>query len=305
MACSSQGASTSACHRPERHRQARELAHHVVAELGQGVDALAPEGALLVGVGAGPAGVLDDDDEVVGPGEPPARRPRSWSGWVISSNSRSRSCRARSTSADGRDPSEAPIGRTPRKRGAAICRSMSATASATESVGGRPPTMASGWPSASARRSSSSVSSIGVAAGGGGDVDELLDVPARRLGQVGGDVEAAGHPGDVAHVQLRLVRREVRVPVGAGRVPQVHVGIDDAGGPRVIGCVRGHRGGADLSERVVEPPGHLGPAEGDAADRPRVAAQAEPARADDQLGTGERRRPRGGTTRWAASSPAA
>ena len=86
--------------------------------------------------------------------------------------------------------------------------------------------MASGWPSTSARRSSSSVSSIEWRPGGGGHVHQLLDVPPRRLRLVGGHVEAAGHPGDVAHVQL-LPARQVRVPVGAGRVPQVHVGVDD------------------------------------------------------------------------------
>ena len=86
-------------------------------------------------------------------------------------------------------------------------------------------------------------------------------------------------------------RDEVGVPVGAGRVPDVHVGVDDAGGPV------GHRasvrraavGPDDLPERGVEPIGDGGTAVGDAADRSGVAAKAEPAGADDQLGTGQRR----------------
>ena len=54
-----------------------------------------------------------------------------------------------------------------------------------------------------------------------------------------------------------------------------------------FGVVCGHRGVHHLSERVVEPPGHRGPAEADAADGSWVAAQPEPACARDQLGTGE------------------
>jgi len=61
-----------------------------------------------------------------------------------------------------------------------------------------------------------------------GDVDELLDVPPGGLGPVGREVEAAGHPAHVAHVQL-LTPGQVGVPVGAGRVPEVHVGVHDAG----------------------------------------------------------------------------
>ena len=52
------------------------------------------------------------------------------------------------------------MGRTPRKREAVICRSRSSIASATVSVGGRPPMMASGPPAALALLSSSMVSSI-------------------------------------------------------------------------------------------------------------------------------------------------
>jgi hypothetical protein len=58
-----------------------------------------------------------------------------------------------------------------------------------------------------------------VPSGGGGDVDQLLDVPSRGLGEVRGHVEAAGHPGDVTHVELVLGCREVGIPVGAGRIP--------------------------------------------------------------------------------------
>ena len=98
-----------------------------------------------------------------------------------------------------------------------------------------PPMRASGWPSTLGPPVQLEGLVDRVGAGGGGHVHQLLDVPPGRLGPVGGHVEAPGHAGDVAHAQL-LAPRQVRVPVGPGRVPQVDVGVDDAGRPG------GHRG---------------------------------------------------------------
>ena len=69
-----------------------------------------------------------------------------------------------------------------------------------------------------------------VGPGGGGHVDELLDVPLRRLGPVGLHVEAPVHPGGVAGPPMRRCHGEVGVPALVGRVPQVDVGVDDPGG---------------------------------------------------------------------------
>jgi len=65
--------------------------------------------------------------------------------------------------------------------------------------------------------------------GGGGDVDELFHIPPSRLSSVGVDIEAAEHPRRIAGATLRSTR-EIRVPVRAGRVPNMHVSIHDAGG---------------------------------------------------------------------------
>ena len=75
-----------------------------------------------------------------------------------------------------------------------------------------------------------------VPTGGGGHVDELLDVPSRGLGPVRVHVEATVHPRHVGGVG-GLGMGQVRVPVGPGGVPQVYVGIDDAGGS--VGHLRG------------------------------------------------------------------
>ena len=74
---------------------------------------------------------------------------------------------------------------------------MPAIASATVSVGHEAADQGVGLTVDLRRRSISSVSSMRVVAGRGGDVHQLLDVPAGRLGAVGGHVEAAGHPFDV------------------------------------------------------------------------------------------------------------
>ena len=130
-----------------------------------------------------------------------------------------------------------------------------------------------------------------VTTGGGGDVDELLDVPPGRLGPVGVDVEAAEHP-------RRRHRR--RRPGGCDRYGYQSV---RAGSHRCTwasttrvgrAVIRLHvvwvvGGTDDLPERGVEPTGDGGAAVGDAADRPGVTAKAEPARADHQLRTGEGR----------------
>ena len=150
----------------------------------------------------GPAGVLDDDDEVVEAGQARGRGLRAGRGGPSARTRRPRSCSARSTSASGSGPVErahrpdAPEAGWPPSAGRAA-----PTASATESVGGRPPTMASGWPSASARAVELERLVDRVAAGGGGHVHQLLDVPPGRLGPVGRHVEAAGHARDVAHVR--------------------------------------------------------------------------------------------------------
>ena len=90
-----------------------------------------------------------------------------------------------------------------------------------------------------------------VPAGGGGDVDQLLDVPAGGLGEVGGRRRSGATSPRRRPCSARVWPREVRVPVGAGRIPQVDVGVDDAGGlGRSLWSSRLHH----LSERVVEPP---------------------------------------------------
>jgi hypothetical protein len=157
-------------------------------------------------------------------------------------------------SASGTGPMLAPIGRTPRKREAVICRSSSSMASATVSVGGRPPMMASGPPLPGVVIELDGLLDR-VTTGGGGDVDELLDVPPGRLGPVGVDIEAAVHPRRITGPPCGRMR-QVRVPVGAGRVPEVHVGVDDAGG---LGGHQASMGGGpapdDLPQGGVEPIG--------------------------------------------------
>ena len=191
----------------------------------------------------GPAGVLDDDDEVVE--APRARRPppASWSGWAISSNSRPRSCRAREhVVAGGSGPSKAPIGRTPRKRAAAICRSSSSIGLGHRvgragcrrrwRRGGR--RRRPGGRARASRRSSA------------GRWRRRRSRASRRSTRPTRPGRSAtskrrAMPDDVAHVEL-LPPGQVRVPVGAGRVPEVHVGVDDPGRRRVIGHRRDLRG---------------------------------------------------------------
>jgi len=121
-------------HRPERHRETRQLAHYVVSQAGERVDASPPERALLLRIRARPSGVLDDNDQIIETGEL-GRRDLKLTGWVISSNRRSRSCKAWSTSASGSGVSRAHWA-DPTDREALICRSTSSTASATVPVGG-------------------------------------------------------------------------------------------------------------------------------------------------------------------------
>src|SRR6266568_2463031 len=59
------GRKDGGAHRPERHREARQLANYVVAQAGQRVDAGPPEGALLFRFRARPSGVLDDNDQII------------------------------------------------------------------------------------------------------------------------------------------------------------------------------------------------------------------------------------------------
>ena len=136
----------------------------------------------------------------------------------------------------------------------------------------------------------------GVAAGGGGDVDELLDVPPGRLGPVGVDVEAAVHPrarhrrrpSEDAH---RYGYQSVRA--GSQRctcASTTRVGRAVIGPP----CGGWPRGADDLAERGVEPIGDGGTAVGDAADRSGMAAQAEPARRPRPAPHRPGRPPRGG-----------
>src|SRR5271166_4735373 len=63
----------------------------------------------------------------------------------------------------------------------------------------------------------------------GGNVDELFDIPPGRLGLIGVDIEVPVHPRHVTGAGF-LRTREVRVPVGTGGVPEMHVRVDDAGG---------------------------------------------------------------------------
>ena len=124
--------------------------------------------------------------------------------------------------------------------------------------------IASGWPSASAPPVELERLVDRVPAGGGGDVDELLDVPAGGLGEVGGHVEAARHPRDVAHVQLARPDRYGYQSVRAGSHRCTWASTTRSGfGHRASASSSAHH----LSERVVEPVGDRGAAEGDAADR--------------------------------------
>ena len=157
----------------------------------------------------------------------------------------------------------------------------------------------------SARRSSSSVSSIEWPPGGGGDVHQLLDVPAGGLGEVGGHVEAAGHPGDVAHVQLAVA------PTGTGTS---RCGRDPTG-------ARGHRRSGRASSRSLVRPssactddarsvsssqsGTSGPPKVMLPLGSRVAAQAEPAGARRPARRRTAPTASGLHTRWAASSATA
>ena len=163
---------------------------------------------------------------------------RSWSGWVMISKTRSRSCRARSTSGAGRGPVRPPMGRTPRNLGATIWRSMRSDGLG-DGVGRREAADDGVRPAAGGGGGVELEGLVDrVPTGGGGHVDDLLHVPLRRLGPVGGGVEPSVHPRGVTGAALRRLR-QVRVPVGPGRVPQVHVGVDDPGGPL------GHDGSGD------------------------------------------------------------
>ena len=121
--------------------------------------------------------------------------------------------------------------------------------------------MASGCPSTSARCSSSSVSSIEWAPVAAATFTSFSTFQPRRLGLVGRHVEPAGHPGDVAHVQLHAAR-QVRVPVGAGGIPEVDVGVDDPGGlghrtssPTMLRSVPSSQSGTSGPPKVMLPPG--------------------------------------------------
>ncbi len=165
-------------------------------------------------------------------------------------------------------------------------------ASATVSVGGRPPMMASGPPLACGVAVELDGLLDRVTTGGGGDVDELLDVPPGRLGPIGVDIEAAVHPRRITGAGLPEDARGTGTS-RSGRGPRGARGRRRRGwAGRSSGLlVRSVAGGADdLPERGVEPIGDGGAAVGDAADRSGVAAKAEPARADHQLRTGQRRR---------------
>ena len=138
-------------------------------------------------------------------------------------------------------------------------------------------------------------------AGRRGDVDELLDVPPGGLGAVGREVEAAGHPGHVAHVQLAAARTGTGTsrcgPGPRGGRGRRRCGTGAVIGPPSVSTLRSiSRSG------IVEPRGRAGPPNDDAAARAGVAAQPEPAVAGHELRAGQRRGS-GCTRRWAASSP--
>ena len=125
MAGSSHGAKRVGAHRAERHRQARQLAvRRWSPSAGERVDARLPERALLVGARPRPAGVLDDDDEVVD-GRPARGRGLELIGVGHQLEQQAALLqRAEHARRRAAGPSSAPIGRTPRNRVAAICRSM-------------------------------------------------------------------------------------------------------------------------------------------------------------------------------------
>ena len=145
----------------------------------------------------------------------------------------------------------APIGRTPRKRAAAICRSSSSIGlghrlgrrqAADDGVG-----VAVGLgPPVELERLVDR-----VAAGGGGDVHELLDVPARppRPGRWRTSKRRAMPV--TSPMPMLLPPGQVRVPVGAGRVPEVHVGVDDPGRASVIDLA--HRRRRSAARRRARP----------------------------------------------------
>src|SRR5215213_3165684 len=131
-----------------------------------------------------------------------------------------------------------------------------------------------------------------VPADGGGHVHELLDVPALRLGPVDGGVEAPLHGAGVPEVLQLPPAREVRVPVRPGRIPEVHVGIDDAVGlphPIPLSTVSNQSG-------ISVPPSVMLPA-GRGWLRSPIQPAPATSSAPDSAGAS------GLHTRWAASSP--
>ncbi len=220
-------------HRAHGHRQPRQLAVHVGSERGQSRHAGFPGLPLLVGVVPGPAGVLDHDGQIV----------------------ESRQCLrgVEQPVGMGHDvENEIAVAQLPQNLLAGNAGVEGRGPDPTEAAG-RHLGVDHGDDLGDGLRGPDAADDRGGVAGGFGqllpleglgDVErsrgrshvyELLDVPARRLGEVGVEVEPPRHARDIAHVELATAR-QIGVPVGTRRVPQVYVRVDDAGD----GCV-GHR----------------------------------------------------------------
>ena len=199
MACSSQGPGRRRAW-TRRHREARQLAHDVVAEASQCVHAIlhrasprrSPYGATRCAPrrstrSSSPRVALGPRPELVGMShelehQAPLLEPRRTSAPGAGSR---RPHRADPAESGGRHlPIDELDGLGHRFRQ------------------GRPPMIASGPPRLPTRRSSSMRLLHRMAAGGSGDVDDFSTFHSPRLGPIGLDVEAAMHPRRIARVRL-------------------------------------------------------------------------------------------------------
>ena len=163
----------------------------------QRVDAGPPQGALLVGIRAGPSGVLDDDDQVVEAGEPLRRHPKligvghqlEQQVPLLQGPEHAGVGERPHVGAHRTDPSEARRCHLPVDELDGLGHRVGRRQTADDGVG-------------AAAGASVVVELDGlldrVPTGRGGDVDHLLDVPPGRLGPIGLDIEAAVHPRRVA-----------------------------------------------------------------------------------------------------------
>ena len=227
----------SSLHGAERHGQAGQFADDPRPGGRQGVDARLPEVVLLGSVGAGPSRVFDDHGQVIEAGEA-GRGRRQLIGMRHQLEDQAPIRQALEDlgrrqgliePAHRADPTEAGSGHLVIDELERFGHAVGRRQTADDGVGA-----AGGYRVAIERDGLVNR----VTTGGGGDVDELLDIPPGGLAPVEVDVEAAVHPQWVTAAPLRRVG-QVGVPVRGG-VPEVHVGIDDAGG------LRGHRSSVSL-----------------------------------------------------------